>query len=135
MRTPSIGIAAVLLAGCTVSQILIGQVYNVETPQAGACPALDWHFAVDAQRHIQGFLSPVAQAPTADLSGTLNQDDSFQMTATDRTTQRTAIVNGTFAAQVSTIAIHGESACAGQTFRLRLGPYFSRSGGGGGGGG
>lgn len=92
---------------------------------------------VNAQRSIDGFLLRDGQKRIAILSGTLNADDSFRMTATDTEGHRTAAVTGTFTSQVSTISIHGDaaSACDGQTFTLRLGSYFANQGGGGGGGG
>jgi hypothetical protein len=127
-----------LLPGCTLEQILIGQWYNIQTPPADACPALDWQFVVDAQRNISGSLSRDAQQPFASLTGRLNPDDSFQMTATESAERRTASVTGQFTAQFSTIAIHGDgtgAACDGKVFRMRLGAYFARQGGGGGGGG
>jgi hypothetical protein len=131
-------LAACLLAGCTVEQLLIGQWYTITTPPAGACPRLDWRFVVSPQRSISGYLSGGWQQPIANLSGVLNADDSFQITATSVAGNRTANVTGQFTSQVSTISIHGDAAgsgCDGQTFNLRLWSYFSRQGGGGGGGG
>jgi hypothetical protein len=132
-------LAACLLAGCTVEQLLIGQWYTITTPQAGACPQLDWRFFVNPQRSISGYLTDSGQLqPVANLSGVLSADDSFQITATSVAGNRTAKVTGQFTSQVSTISIHGDAAgsgCDGQTFNLRLGSYFSRQGGGGGGGG
>jgi hypothetical protein len=145
-RQPSvltIGIIALVLAtgllsGCTLEQLLIGQWYTIYTPPAGACPRLEWRFVVNAQRLIGGFLSPDGQPRIADLSGVLNADDSFQITATSVAGNQTADVTGRFTSLVSTISIHGGaagSACDGQTFQVRLGRYFSSQGGGGGGGG
>lgn len=131
-------LATYLLLGCTFEQILIGQWYTIETPQAGACPRLYWQFVVNPQRSIGGFLSRDGQQRIANLSGRLNADDSFQMTATDVAGNRSANVTGQFTPQVSTISVHGDaagSACDGQTFKMRLGGYFLRQGGGGGGGG
>jgi hypothetical protein len=127
-----------MLPGCTIEQILIGQWYSIVTPPAGACPSLDWQFAVNAQRAIYGFLSGNGQQRIGTLSGVLNQDDSFQMTIADAAGRPTANVTGRFTSDVSTISIHGMgagSACDGQTFRMRLSGYFARAGGGGGGGG
>lgn len=127
-----------LLSGCTLEQILIGQWYTITTPQAGACPQLDWRFFVNPQHVIKGTLSRDSQQQIANLSGVLNADDSFRMTATDIASNRTADITGQFTSQVSTISIHGDAAgrgCDGQTFRMRLGGYFARQGGGGGGGG
>ena len=141
-RVPTTGtialvLAASLLMGCTFEQVLIGQLYTIQTPQAGGCPRLGWRFVVNAQRAISGSLSD-GQQRIASLSGVLNPDDSFQMTATDVAGTRTANITGRFTSQVSTIAIHGDAAgsgCDGQTFKLRLGRYFLQQGGGGGGGG
>jgi len=130
-------VLAALLAGCTFEQILIGQWYAIVTPSAGACPRLDWHFVVNPQRDIGGFLSDEAQQRIATLSGRLNADDSFQMTVTSLAGNRRAEVTGQFTSQVSTISIHGDGAghaCDGQTFKLRLGGYFWFQGGGRGGG-
>jgi hypothetical protein len=136
--TLALVLAAAVLPGCTLEQILIGQWYNIATPQAGACPRLEWRFVVNAQRSIGGFLSRDGQQPIANLTGVLNADDSYQMTATDVAGTRTATVTGKFTSLVSTMSIHGDaagSACDGQTFNLRLGGYFTRQGGWSGGGG
>ena len=131
-------LVAWLLSACMLEQILIGQWYTVETPPAGACPRLVWRFVVDPHRSIDGSITTDGQRPIARLSGLLNADDSFQIAATEVTGNRTANVTGQFTSQLSTISIHGLAAgtgCDGQTFTLRLGPYFARQGGGGGGGG
>ena len=131
-------LAAFLLPGCTEEQILIGQSYILYTPPAGACPRLEWRFVVNPQRSVSGFLSPDGQQRIANLSGLLNADDSFQITATSVAGNRTANVAGRFTSEVSTISIHGDavgSACDGQTFAMRLGRYFAFQGGGRGGGG
>jgi hypothetical protein len=136
--TLTLVLAAAVLPGCTLEQVLIGQWYDITTPQAGACPRLEWRFVVNAQRSIGGFLSRDGQQPIANLTGVLNADDSYQMTATDVAGNRTANVTGQFTSLVSTMSIHGDAAgsgCDGQTFKLRLGGYFARQGGGGGGGG
>ena len=121
-----------------LEQLLIGQWYSVYTPAVGACPRLEWRFVVDPHRTINGFLAGDGQQRIANLSGLLNDDDSFQITATDLAGGRTARVTGRFTSQVSTMSIRGlaaGAACDGQTFKLRLGSYFARQGGGGGGGG
>ena len=131
-------LAACLLPGCTLEQILIGQWYNIETPRAGDCPPLDWRFVVDADRSIAGSLSRARQQRIADLSGRLNPDDSFEITAAGLAGKRTAEVTGRFTYLVSTLTIRGTAAgeaCDGRTFNLRLGDYFVVQGGGGGGGG
>jgi hypothetical protein len=134
----ALALATFVLPGCTLEQILIGQWYSFDTPQAGACPRLGWRFVVNAQRSFSGFLTRDGQQHVASLSGVLNADDSFHITATAVAGNRTADVTGRFTSLVSTISIHGDAAgsgCDGQTFKLRLGGYFSTQGGGGGGGG
>lgn len=129
---------ACLLPGCALQQVMIGQWYTISTPQADACPRLVWQFVVDAQRSIEGSVSRHGQQPIASLSGVLNTDDSFQITATEASGSRTASVTGQFTSQVSTISIHGPGvggACDGQVFKLQLRRYFTSQGGGGGGGG
>jgi hypothetical protein len=131
-------LAASLLLGCTLEQILIGQCYIIYTPPSGACPGLEWQFVVNPERSIGGFLSRDGRQPTANLSGVLNADDSFWITVTEVAGNRTASVTGRFTSQVSTVSIRGGalgSACDGQTFTMRLGAYFASQGGGGGGGG
>jgi hypothetical protein len=131
-------LAAWLLSGCTLDQILIGQSYILATPSAGACPSLTWRFVVNPQRVISGSLAYGTQPPVATLSGQLAADDSFRITATGVAGHHTADVTGRFTSEVSTITIQGDaagSACDGQTFEMRLGSYFAHQGGGGGGGG
>jgi len=137
-RAVMIALVAGLLPGCTLEQILIGQLYSIRTPQAGACPSFEWRFVVNPERMIIGSLWRDGQQRIANLSGLLHADDSFQMTATAVVGNRTADVTGRFSSRVTTITIHGDAAgaaCDGQTFEPRLGSYFSRQGGGGGGGG
>ena len=132
-----LALAACLLGSCTFEQILIGQQYRIATPPRGACPRLEWQFVVNSQRLIMGSLAS-GQQRIANLSGRLDPDDSFQLTATAVTGSQTADVTGHFTSLVSTLSIHGDaagSACDGQTFDLRLGGYLARQGGGGGGGG
>lgn len=131
------GLATCLLTGCSFEQILIGQIYTITTPQTGGCPRLAWRFVVSPGRLITGSLTGDGQQPIATLSGVLHADDRFHITATDVAARRTAEVTGQFTSLVSTISIQGDAAgpgCDGQTFKLRLGGYFSRQGGGGGGG-
>ena len=125
-----------LLSGCAVEPLFIGQWYGIVTPQAGACPRLDWRFVVDPSRTINGFLSPDGVRKIATLSGSLAPDDSFQMTVVAVADHRTANVTGRFTTGISTLSIHGDGAgdaCDGHTFDLRLGRYFATQGGGGGG--
>jgi hypothetical protein len=136
-RLIAAALAACPLSGCTFEQILIGQWYTINTPPAGACPRLQWQFAVNPQRTVSGFLSD-PQHRIGNLSGQLNPDDSFQFTVIDAAGAPTASATGRFTSQVSTLTVHGGGAgfaCDGQTFEMRLSGYFARQGGGGGGGG
>jgi hypothetical protein len=138
LRWSIVVLAVCLLPGCAFEQILVGQWYSIVTPAAGACPTLNWQFAVNPQRAISGFLSGPGQQRVGSLSGELHRDDSFQMMVADAGGKPTATVTGRFTSQISTISIRGEGAgngCDGQTFSLRLSGYFARQGGGGGGGG
>jgi len=92
----ALALVASPLAGCTFEQILIGQWYTIDTPAAGECPQLEWRFVVNPQRAIGGSLSRDRQQVIAKLSGVLNADDSFQITATEVAGNRTADVTGQF---------------------------------------
>ncbi len=130
-------VAAASLSGCSLEQLQIGQWYTINTPVQGACQPLQWRFVVMPPRSFIGSLTRNGQQ-IAGLTGVLNADDSFQITAMNITSHQVASVSGRFTSQVSTISIRGDAAgigCDGQTFRLRLGGYFSFQGGGGGGGG
>ena len=127
-----------LLTGCAVEQIATGQWYTISTPEAGACPVLQWHFVVDPERSLAGYIVRDGQERVANLSGRINPDDSFRMTATAVSGQQTAAISGRFTSDASTIAIQGNGAgpaCNGQTFTLHIARFLARQGGGGGGGG
>jgi hypothetical protein len=121
-----------LLLGCTLEQVEIGRWYTLYTPRTGACPVLEWQFLVNAQRQISGYLSPAYGARTANISGTLNPDDSFQMMAREVQGNRTSSITGRFNQQLTIFTIHGDIAgddCDGQALELRFvyyfGPYVS----------
>jgi hypothetical protein len=119
-------------AACSLEQVLLGQWYSIHTVAQGTCPALDWHFVVDAHRSIGGYLDRDQFRQIATLTGTLNPDDSFEMTAHETAGGRTERVTGAFAPQVVTISLDGTWICEKQTFRMR--PIRGVGGGGGGGG-
>jgi hypothetical protein len=129
VRMTTLMLAACALTGCTLRQITVGQIYVIDTPAQGACPRLAWTFAQDPQHTITGHIEPYNHDERiANLSGHLNPDETFRMTATHVGDQRTAEVTGQFTSGISTIAIHGDGitqACDGQTFKLRLGGYFN----------
>lgn len=133
---------AVLLAGCSLNPVLIGQIYSIVTPREDGCQPLELHFVVDASRMFNGTLSPYAppypQPALATLSGTLSPDGSFQIIAKGTQGHGNTTLTGRFTSQVSTITINGPvagPACDGRTFTLYLGQFFRFAGGGGGGGG
>jgi hypothetical protein len=123
-----------LVASCQLEQVLLGQWYTLHTIAQGTCPALDWHFVVDAHRSIGGYLDRDQFKQIGILSGTLNPDDSFQMWVTENGTGRRESVTGRFTAQYVTLALDGTWICEKQTFRIWL-PRGLGGGGGGGGGG
>ena len=127
-------VALGLIASCTLEQVLLGQWYNVPTVPQGSCPALNWHFVVDAHRSIAGYLDRDQFKQIGTLSGTLNPDDSYQMWATENGTGRKESVTGRFTSQYATLSLDGTWICEKQTFRVWL-PRGLGGGGGGGGGG
>jgi hypothetical protein len=128
-----IGSAALVLSSCTLEQVLLGAWYNFSTNAAGSCPVLGWHFVVDAQRQIGGYLDRDTWTKIATLSGRLNQDDTFEMTATQVGGSKTERITGAFTSQYVEISLDGTWICGKQTFKIR--PIRSVGGGGGGGGG
>ncbi len=126
--------AAGLVGACQLEQVMLGQWYTVRSAPQGTCPALDWHFVVDAQRSIGGYLDRDQFTKIGTLSGTLNPDDSFQMSVTQTDTGRKESVTGQFTAQYMTLALDGTWICGKQAFRIWL-PRGLGGGGGGGGGG
>jgi hypothetical protein len=137
--TPAVALTTIVLATTALcpparalEQVQLGQWYTMHTVPMGTCPALDWHFVVDAYRSIAGFWGRDVAQRSAILSGTLNADDSFQMTATEVEGNRKARISGQFALRVVTISIDGAgTACDRQTFRVKV----IRGPGNGGGGG
>ena len=128
-------IAVVMLTGCHVEQVQLGQWYRIVTPPAGACPSLEWQFVIAADRSIGGFVSPDRVTKLATLKGTLAPDDTYSMTATAK--EGTATVTGQFSSLSTIFAIKGDALganCNGQVFKLWLGRYFQSQSGGGGGG-
>jgi hypothetical protein len=125
-------VALAVTASCTLEQVLLGQWYTIHTFAQGTCPALDWHFVVDAHRSMGGYLDRDEYKQIATLSGTLNADDTFEMTATQPETGRQEHITGAFTAQFVTISLDGAWICEKQTFRIR--PVRGAGGGGGGNG-
>src|SRR4051812_12088192 len=74
-RASALAVATFPLTGCVLEQILIGQVYTIQAPPAGACPRLQWQFAGGPDRSIQGSLSSDGQQQDANPSGLLAADD------------------------------------------------------------
>lgn len=125
-----------MLGGCQLEQVQLGESFIVYTQPTGACPGLQWQFVVDAHRAIAGTLLQ-SGAPIARLSGTLAADDTFRMSATPPSGSPT-IISGAITSQRTTFTIDGDVAgagCNGQTLVLRGGQVFqgnSYNGGGGG---
>src|SRR6185437_12433852 len=131
------GLLAMLLSGCHLEQVQIGQIFNLSTRASGACPTLQWEFFVDAQRAIHGTLQSNFK-PLATITGVLNPDDTFRMDLAAQTGGETATVNGAITSAGATFAIAGNAAgagCNGQTFTLYGRQLFQGSSYGGGGNG
>jgi len=131
------GLLTLLLGGCHLEQVQIGQIFNLPTPASGACPKLQWQFFVNAQRTIHGTLESNFN-PVAKINGVLNPDDTFRMDLTAATSRETATVNGAITSEGATFAIAGNAAgagCNGQTFTLYGRQLFQGSSYGGGGNG
>jgi hypothetical protein len=118
-------------ASCSVEQVQIGEWNLIYTVAQGSCPALDWHFLVDARRDISGYVTRGGSPQIASLSGVLNADDSFQMWATEAGGGPKESVTGRFTSQLVTLSLDGTWMCGKQTFRIR--PVVNRGllGGGG----
>jgi hypothetical protein len=112
-----------------LEQVQIGQIYIMHTAPADTCNALDWHFVVDAHRSMIGFLTCDWNTRLATLSGTLNADDTFQITVTEQEGSRKANITGKFNSRFVTLSIDAPgSPCDKHTFRINA----VRGGGGGG---
>jgi hypothetical protein len=131
------GLLVLLVGGCHLEQVQIGQIFNLSTQATGACPKLQWQFFVDAQRAIHGTLESNFN-PVAKITGVLNPDDTFRMDLTAATSNETATVSGTITSQGVTFAIAGNAAgagCNGQAFTIYGRQLFQGNSYGGGGNG
>jgi hypothetical protein len=132
----AVGLAACLVAlaataSCSLEQVPIGEWNLIHTVAQGRCPALDWHFLVDGERDISGYVAVDRFRQIATLTGVLNPDDSFQMWATEMGGTRRESVTGRFTSQVVTLSLDGNWICGQQTFRIRPVHQFGLEGGGG----
>jgi hypothetical protein len=115
-----------------LEQVQIGQIYIMHTAPADTCTALDWHFVVDAHRSVIGFLTCDWDKHLATLSGTLNADDTFQMTVSELGGSRKANATGKFSSRFVTLSIDAPgSPCDKQTFKINA-VHAGGTGGGGG---
>lgn len=124
-------VALAATASCALEQVPIGEWNLIHTVAQGSCPALDWHFLVDGERNVQGYVAVDQFRRIATLSGVLNPDDSFQMWATDASGSRREGVTGRFTSQIVTLSLDGTWICGKQTFRIRPVHQFGLEGGGG----
>jgi hypothetical protein len=126
--------ASMLLAGCHLEQVQLGQVFIVYTPPSGTCPVLQWQFVVEANRTIAGTLLSNAR-PLGRLAGRLNPDDSYRMDVA-AAGGPTTTVTGAITSEGARFTIDGDAAglgCNGQTLYLHGGRLFQGSFYGGGG--
>ena len=73
-----------------------GTVYVFHSKANDGCPALDWHVVVGINGALNGMISWDAMKSMAHVSGTMNADKDFSMTATEvGGAGRTAAITGT----------------------------------------
>jgi hypothetical protein len=102
-----------------LEQVQIGQIYVMHTVPADTCSALDWHFVVDAHRSVIGFLTCDWDKHLATLSGTLNADDTFEMTVSELGGSRKGNATGKFNSRFVTLSIDAPgSLCDKETFKI-----------------
>jgi hypothetical protein len=112
-----------------LEQVQIGQIYVMHTASADACGALDWHFVVDFHRSVIGFLTCDWDKHLATLSGTLDADDTFQITVSELGGTQKANATGKFNSRFVTLSVDAPgSPCDKHTFKINV----VRGAGGGG---
>lgn len=116
------GLLTLVLAGCHLEQVQIGQLIRFQSPPVGACPVMTWQFVVDARRVISGDMLHDGMV-IGRIRGTLNPDDTFRMEITPVGHDGSATVTGTVTSAITTIAIAGDglgSGCNGAVYHLQL---------------
>jgi hypothetical protein len=112
-------IAATQFAPVKAQRTVQPQWYNLSTPKSGTCPGIDWHVVVDADRTIAGNLSWDRMRHTANLTGTLKPDDTFELTASEVGGSKHATITGKVLTQGSVFTITGTgTGCDNQTFNV-----------------
>lgn len=71
-----------------------GSVYSFSTARSGTCPNLEWHITLRDGSVLGGMISWDHERRMARVAGTLNQDRTFQMTATEVTGRGKATITG-----------------------------------------
>ena len=109
MLVPALGTLA-LLAACapgetpppspataTMQQLITpgeGSVYTFSSARSGTCPNLEWHVVVRGGNALGGVISWDNERRVARVSGKLNPDRTFQMTATEVNGRGKASITG-----------------------------------------
>jgi hypothetical protein len=115
-----------------LEQVQIGQIYIMHTAPADTCSALDWHFVVDAHRSVIGFLTCDWDKHLATLSGTLGEDDTFQITVSELGGTGKADATGKFTSRFVTLSVDAPgSPCDKHTFQIAVVRGGSSGGDGG----
>ena len=114
----AVAMAALWMSACSLENAQFGLIYNLYTNPQPDCPRLNWRFVVDPKRIMTGSISIDSLQPIANLSGMLNADDTFRMTATAVDNGWRADVSGRFQTRLITVSVSGPGAvCDGHTFK------------------
>jgi hypothetical protein len=129
----SLAIATSITPAPAVEQVELGQLYFFHSPPVGTCPGLDWHTVVDKDREITGWISWEGNKHLATVTGKLNPDDTFQVTAKEVVGgNHMATVTGKVASGTLTFTINGSgTGCDGKTWKIQRSTQGSASGGAG----
>jgi hypothetical protein len=140
LKKPTIALTASLIALASaasfkpahaVEQVMLGEGYMFHSPPTGTCPGLDWHVVVDGDRSVEGMVGWDRMKHTASLTGVLNADDSFHMSAKENGGSITAKIDGKVTVSTLTITIDGTgTGCDKKTITMKRIPrdYVSSNG-------
>jgi hypothetical protein len=112
-------IAAFALAGPVTASAQANRVglYAFHIAQVGECSLLDWHINVESSGEIVGVVG--FDGRRARLQGTMQKNDTFQLTGREMASGRPVTVNGAVARSKLTMTIVGsDGPCDGKTVKL-----------------
>lgn len=107
-----------------------GSVYSFSTRKSGTCPNLEWHVVVRDGSSLGGVISWDNERRVARVSGRLNPDRSFQMTATEVNGRGKATITGQVLADGRMSARISGAGCESRLIEVPLRPAFSSFGSG-----